>query len=578
MKVKTFIGVLILLMALVGMTACDNDNNSVPNGPINPESKNDTQAPDNPDVTESLYGEWWLVGWNDGGTWTEVDTNYVSHQHMSIEFKEDGNVVAWSMVNDITVGMLTLNGKEMSWDTTWRGSTAVGCSVMENNFFEKYIYGIKSYQLEGKQLKLFYTDNDYFVFTKDFDDSEEYRYAWKNGLADPYIGEVTVKSDDEVVVKIVDYPQYVGHYARSCPPASSSHLCHFAASDLASLSFDVGDKIAFRIDKFRRQKDNGNEYLCVGGPCKNPQHVADRTGTMYNDKRMGWIIIDDEKNEKECGIYYYPLKDLPEEYLADGEPVKFSGKLYPTWKYPSVDNIYSNNYYLDIEAIELVSPAGSVVAIDEENFPDEGFREWLAMNCKWANDGVLTEREIEETTSLEVSWSLIKSLKGIEYLTHLTSLAISCYNLEGLDISKNTELVSLDVEESRLKAIDLSNNTKLQYLSLRENSLKTIDLTKNTELEEINLALNQLTSLDLTGLKKLKTIYCYRNKISGEAMDALIASLSSECPETFCGIDTSHRSERNVITKSQVAAAKAKGWTVQNWLGGNPQEYNGSNE
>ena len=171
-----------------------------------------------------------------------------------------------------------------------------------------------------------------------------------------------------------------------------------------------------------------------------------------------------------------------------------------------------------------------------------------------------------------------KSLKGIEYLTHLTSLTVSCYNLEGLDISKNTELVSLDIEESRLKAIDLSNNTKLQYLCLRENSLKTIDLTKNTELEEINLALNQLTSLDLTGLKKLKAVYCYRNKISGEAMDALIASMSSECPETFCAIDTSHRSERNVITKSQVAAAKAKGWTVQNWLGGNPQEYNGSNE
>ena len=79
-------------------------------------------------------------------------------------------------------------------------------------------------------------------------------------------------------------------------------------------------------------------------------------------------------------------------------------------------------------------------------------------------------------------------------------------------------------------------------------------------------------------MEKLKAVYCYRNKISGEAMDALIASMSSECPETFCAIDTSHRSERNVITKSQVAAAKAKGWTVQDWSGGNPQEYKGSDE
>jgi len=565
-----------LLLALLGVCGCSGDDNET-DFPVPDNSNN--QAPDDSEVTESLYGEWWLVGWNDGGTWFEVDTNFVSHRHMSIDFQEDGYTMAYSMVNEIFVGELILNGNELSFGGEMKGgSTAVLGSRKENLFFEKHICDIKSYQLEGKQLKLFYTDNDYFIFTKDFDDSEEFKYAWKNGPADPYIGEVTVKSDDEVVVKIVDYPQYVGHYARSCPPASTSHLCHFAASDLASLSFDVGDKIAFRIDRFRRQKDNRNEYLCVGGPCKNHQLIVDRTGTIYNDRWMGWIIIDDEKNEKECGIYYYPLKDLPEEYLADGQPVKFSGKLYPTWSYPSKGNEYSDNYYLEIEAIELVSPAGSVVAIDEENFPDEGFREWLARNCSWANDGLLTEREIEEVTSLEVSWLGIKSLKGIEYLTHLTSLTISCYNLEGLDISKNTELVSLDVEESRLKAIDLTNNTKLQYLCLRENSLKTIDLTKNTELEEVNLALNQLTSLDLTGLKKLKAVYCYRNKISGEAMDALIASMSSECPETFCAIDTSHRSERNVITKSQVAAAKAKGWTVQDWSGGNPQEYKGSDE
>ena len=572
---KTLFFFAALLLATIGVCGCSSSDDPASDNPVdNPAEASE----DNPPTTESLYGEWWLVGWNDGGTWFEVDTNYVSHRHMSIEFKEDGNVIAWSMINDITVGMLTLNGKDMTWDTTWRGSTMVGCSVMENNFFEKYIFDIKSYQLEGKQLKLFYTDNDYFIFTKDFDDSEEFRYAWKNGPADPYIGEVTVKSDDEVVVKIVDYPQYVGHYARSCPPASTSHLCHFAASDLASLSFDVGDKIAFRIDRFRRQKDNRNEYLCAVEPCMGSQLIVDRTGTIYNDRWMGWIIIDDEVNEQQHGIFYYPLKALPGEYLADGQPVKFSGKLYPTWSYPSKGNEYSDNYYLEIEAIELVSPAGSVVAIDEENFPDEGFREWLARNCSWANDGLLTEREIEEVTSLEVSWLGIKSLKGIEYLTHLTSLTISCYNLEGLDISKNTELVSLDVEESRLKAIDLSNNTKLQHLCLRDNSLKTIDLTNNTELEEINLALNQLTSLDLSGLKKLAHVYCYRNKISGEAMDALIVSLSSECPKTFSAIDTSHRSERNVITKSQVAAAKAKGWNVQDWAGGQPQDYPGSGE
>ena len=64
-------------------------------------------AIDDPDTnpTESLYGEWWLVGWNDKGIWLKVDTNYVSHQHLSVELKENDYVMAYSMVNEIFVGL-----------------------------------------------------------------------------------------------------------------------------------------------------------------------------------------------------------------------------------------------------------------------------------------------------------------------------------------------------------------------------------------------------------------------------------------------------------------------------------------
>ncbi len=48
---------------------------------------------------ESLYGEWRLVGWNDGGIYFEVDTNYVGHRHLSIEIPREGYVMAYSMVN-----------------------------------------------------------------------------------------------------------------------------------------------------------------------------------------------------------------------------------------------------------------------------------------------------------------------------------------------------------------------------------------------------------------------------------------------------------------------------------------------
>ena len=541
-KAKTFIGMAVMLLTLTGMIACSID---------------DMPVYDNSDPTESLYGEWRLVGWTEDGTWFEVDTNYVSHHHLSIEFRENGSVWAWSMVNEITVGQLTLNGNEMNWDTTSRGSEMVLLGYKENLFFESHIYDIKSYQISGKQLKLYFTDEDYFVFTKDYDDSEEYAYAWKNGPTDPYIGEVTAIDDGEVIVKIVNSPAKTLYYTRSWPPSSSYHNCHFATSDLPDLSFEIGDMIAFRISKFRRQKGNEKEYLCVVEPCKDVQHVTDRTGTMFKDRLRGWMIIDDEKNEKDCGIYYYPLKALPEAYLVDGLSVIFSGGLYSTLRLPSEASSYSDCYYLDIDAIELASPPGSIVVIDETTFPDAGLRDWLARNCKWANDNLLTQKEIEGVTSLDISSSSVSSLKGIEFFFNLISLKASNCGLKDVDVSKNTELV---------------------YMDLDRNQLKSIDLSKNTKLEKVHLERNLLTSIDLTGLKKLVNVYCYQNQIYSESMDALIASLSSECPDTFCVINARYASERNVITKSQVATAMSKGWKVIDWHYGNPQKYDGSDE
>ena len=306
--------------------------------------------PSDTNPTESLYGEWWLVGWNDKGTWFEVDTNYVSHRHLSIEIPTEGRVMAYSIVNEIFVGNLTLNGNEMFF-TEGGASTAVYADVNENMFFEEHICDIKSYQLEENQLRLYYTDEDYFVFTNDFDDSEEHHYEWKNGPADPYISEVTAMNDEEVEVKIVQCPSYVTFYSRTTPPRSND-ICRFAMSDLAGLSFEVGDKVAFLITMFKRQKvEKGGEYQLKVEPIEGSEHITNRTGKMHNDSRMGWIIIDNKVNGVQGGIYYYPLRKLAEEYMTEGVLVKFSGELYPTWKTPWDNEGHSDCYYLSIDAI-----------------------------------------------------------------------------------------------------------------------------------------------------------------------------------------------------------------------------------
>ena len=159
------------------------------------------------DPMKSLYGEWWLVGWNDGGTWYGVDKKNVRYHNLSIEFNENGYVTAYSMVNSIGFGRVTLNGNEMHFDGEGY-TTEVGCYDMENIFFEDHVIYIKSYHLDGKRLRLYYTDNDYFVFTKDLNDNEElseYRPLVEEGKVWK-VGDVTSGNP----VQLVDYYYFDG--------------------------------------------------------------------------------------------------------------------------------------------------------------------------------------------------------------------------------------------------------------------------------------------------------------------------------------------------------------------------------
>ena len=320
-----------LLMMAVGMSSCNSEND-------NPNS-----------IRGSLYGEWRLVGWNDGGTWFEVDTNYVSHRHLSIEIPVTGVVMAYSMANEILLGEMTVIGNQLIFSGD-RIMTQVGCFIMESMFFEKHIFQIKSYQLDGDKLKLYYSDDDYFVFTSDFDDSEAHAYDWKDNVSATYIGEVLSISDQEVDVEILFQPSETFGFTKNFAPSGGS-ICHLSASDLSGLSFDVGDKIAFQIPKYRRLEGEGKEYQCVATPYESTDYINDATGTMHYDKLRGWCIVDIP--ESGTAYAYYPMKPVPEPYQVEDLPVTFSGALYPTWLTPSVFVGPSEFYFVSITSLTV---------------------------------------------------------------------------------------------------------------------------------------------------------------------------------------------------------------------------------
>lgn len=169
------------------------------------------------------------------------------------------------------------------------------------------------------------------------------------------------------------------------------------------------------------------------------------------------------------------------------------------------------------------------VAVNETNFPDANFRDYVSKQLDTDGDGSLSGDEINAVVKIDVDEKGISSLEGLGYFTslntlvcrgnQLTNLDISqntkltllyCgYNqLTSLDVSKNLELTDLSCEENLLTSLDVSNNVKLIDLTCFYNPLSSLDVSKNVELVDLICASNKLTSLDVSNNKKLERLSC----------------------------------------------------------------------
>lgn len=173
-------------------------------------------------------------------------------------------------------------------------------------------------------------------------------------------------------------------------------------------------------------------------------------------------------------------------------------------------------FILALFAIAATAGAQGGVVINSRNFPFTNFRKFVKDNYDKDHDNYLNQGEIAAVTKINVFNRSIGDLKGIEFFM---------------------------------------------------------------ELEELDCRQNQLTSLDVSQNTKLTELCCYNNQIKGDKMQALVNSLPTvegEEKGKFYVINTKNENEKNVITKSQVAIAKGKGWTVYDYNGGSAVEYEGS--
>jgi len=168
----------------------------------------------------------------------------------------------------------------------------------------------------------------------------------------------------------------------------------------------------------------------------------------------------------------------------------------------------------------------------------------------------------------------------------LQSLYCGRNQLASLDVSKNGALTDLDCGSNLLTTVDVSKNIMLQWLTCIDNQLTTLDVSKNCALTNLwcsrnqltaldvsrNIALtelfcstNQLTSLDLTNNTALKdygyhpyiAVYCYSNRLTGPALNALFGTLhGNDEPKTIYIYDNPG------IADCDPSIAINKGWAV----------------
>ncbi len=172
------------------------------------------------------------------------------------------------------------------------------------------------------------------------------------------------------------------------------------------------------------------------------------------------------------------------------------------------DHIFENRVCIRCGA------AATGVEIDEVNFPDEVFRNYVSTKFDTGSGtlGILTADEIAAVAEINVNYMEISSLKGLEHFTELKRLYCSSTDITSLDVSKNVKLLYLSCQYTGITNLDVSKNVELERLVCDNTKLTSLDVSNNANLKTLECHNTQIACIDLSNNINLKYFYCYNNK------------------------------------------------------------------
>ena len=188
-----------------------------------------------------------------------------------------------------------------------------------------------------------------------------------------------------------------------------------------------------------------------------------------------------------------------------------------------------------IQAAEGDAVAEGEVAINEANFPDENFRNYVK-EFDTDGNGILSVPEIAAVTKISLYEENIADLEGIKNFPNLRSLWCRFENLQELELSGMTNLSKVSCWGSEsltemnvsgcsslsevscwgnesLTEMNVSDCSSLTTLECHENKLQKLNVMDCKSLVELDCHGNKLQELDITGCSSLTTLECNDNKL-----------------------------------------------------------------
>ena len=268
-------------------------------------------------------------------------------------------------------------------------------------------------------------------------------------------------------------------------------------------------------------------------------------------------------------ILHYGDRVIPPEE----EPLTIEGKVFKGYGYlgSSYASGFANVTCMDNATYYAVwIPEG--LPINNQNFPDANFREYVSTKIDTDGNGYLSVAERAAVTKITYQYTasdkLISNMKGLEHFPELTqlfciyqsftSLNLSnntkltkvtlghCDNLASLDFSGCVELTELNVNSTALTSLNLNNCTSLQRLEC-ENAASLTSLNLRSEaLKYLSIYNSGLQTVDISACPILcetvvngtysgftTLLFAYYNHPDGSSAGQIIVTNADPCPTAF---------------------------------------------